>query len=429
MNQRTLSDWLRHLESAHGGKIDLGLERAGQVYRHLQLAPVAPVVISVAGTNGKGSTVAMLDAICRQAGYRTGCFTSPHLVHYNERMVIGGQPAPNEAIVAAFEAIESARGAVSLSYFEFTTLAALWLFKRAAVDVAILEVGLGGRLDAVNIVDADCAVITTVDIDHEQWLGNTREAVGREKAGIFRPGKPAICGDPDCPLSVRRIACQHRARLFRRDTDFTVRYIDGPGFDWLGWSRDITDLPLPALAGDWQLQNAATAIAALESLPGHLRITPDDYAAGLRAVTLPGRLQRLHNTPEIIVDVAHNAQSAAALARWLRQNPARGRTVAVFGALADKHAADWLGPFRFVVDAWVATEPVSERAMPLADCAGLIKVATGGPLLFAEREPLQACRRAFGELQPDDRLLVFGSFFVLDPVLAAHASGGDWLNA
>ena len=418
----TLDEWLQRLEKAHGGKIDLGLERVGWVYQRLQLAPVAPVVITVAGTNGKGSTVAMLDAICRQAGYHSGCFTSPHLIRYNERFSVDGQPVTDEAILEAFDAIEKARGEISLSYFEFSTLAALWLFKQAAVDVAILEVGLGGRLDSVNVVDTDCAVITTVDIDHEHWLGNTREAVGREKAGIFRPGKPAICGDPDCPLSVRRTACQQRARLFCRDKEFTVCQREGnpsSGFDWLGWTRDLPNLPQPALRGHWQLQNAATAIAALESLAGRLDISPSDYAAGLRSVSLAGRLQRLQAAPEVLVDVAHNAQSATALASWLQHNPCSGRTVALFGALADKHAETWLPQFRFLVDAWVATAPQSERALSAPECQQLIEINLGGPVLFAEKDPLQAYEKALATLDKNDRLLVFGSFFVLDPILAA----------
>lgn len=419
----SLAEWLSRLEKAHGGKIDLGLERVGQVYRLLRLAPVAPTVMTVAGTNGKGSTVAMLDAICRQAGYRTGCFTSPHLVRYNERFRIGNRPVGDESIVEAFTAIEQARGDVSLSYFEFSTLAALWLFKQAAVDVAILEVGLGGRLDSVNVVDTDCAVITTVDIDHEKWLGNTREAVGREKAGIFRPGKPAICGDPDCPLSVRRTACQQRAKLFCRERDFTLRrHKSGQSdrFDWLGWNRDLPNLPRPALRGDWQLHNAATAIAALESLADRLDIPPAAYAAGLQAVTLMGRLQRLQTRPEVLVDVAHNAQSATALAHWLQQNPVSGRTLAVFGALADKHAENWLPQFRFLVDEWVATAPRSERALSASDCQQLIEKATGGPVISSQPDPLRAYEKALEWLDENDRLLVFGSFFVLDPILAAH---------
>ncbi len=419
----TLAQWLHWLETAHGGKIDLGLERVGEVYKRLQLAPVAPMVISVAGTNGKGSTVAMLDAICRQAGYRTGCFTSPHLLRYNERFSLQGQPASDEAVVAALNAVQKARGDVSLSYFEFTTLAALWLFKKTQVEVAILEVGLGGRLDSVNVVDADCAVVTTVDIDHTQWLGHDREAVGREKAGIFRPFTPAICGDLNSPLSVRRVACQKRARLFKRNVDFTVqRHEAGERhvFDWLGWSRNLRALPMPALAGDWQVDNAATAIAALESVADKLTISPEDYAAGLRAVKLAGRLQLLQSAPEVLVDVAHNAQSANALAQWLQQNPVAGRTVALFGVLADKQAAEWLPQFRFLVDSWVATEPVSGRAVSVNECQALIESATGTTVKLAQADPWQAYQQAIGELQENDRLLIFGSFFVLDPILRGY---------
>ncbi len=415
-----LSAWLRHLETAHDRKIDLGLERVGAVYAALQLAPVAPVVITVAGTNGKGSTVAMLDAICQAAGYKTGRFTSPHLLRYNERIVINGQEATDSAIVSAFRRIEEARGHITLSYFEYTTLAALYLFKQAAVDVAILEVGLGGRLDSVNVVDTDCALITTVDIDHTQWLGDNRESVGREKSGIFRPGRPAVCGDPDCPLSVRRQACQRGARLYRRDIDFDIRLHDS-GFDWLGWHRDILALPLPSLPGVWQCQNAATAVAALESLRERLPIPEEAYGMGLHQARLPGRLQQLRQQPEIRIDVAHNAQAAAALACWLKQNPSPGKTVAVLGVLADKNAHEWLGQFRFLVDAWVATQPVSERALPVAKCAELIRKTTGAPLLAAHTDPLAACHMALTGLDTDDRLLVFGSFFVLEPVIREFA--------
>ncbi len=411
-----LSQWLRRLETGHDKKIDLGLERVGQVFRRLRLAPLAPVVISVAGTNGKGSTVAMLDSICQAAGYRTGRFTSPHLLQYNERFLVDGQQARDDAIVAAFEAIEKARGDISLSYFEFSTLAALWLFKRAPVDVAILEVGLGGRLDSVNVVDADCAVITTVDIDHVHWLGDNREAIGREKAGIFRAGRPAVCGDADCPLSVRRSACQGGARLYCRDKDFTVRR-HASGFDWLGWQRDVLHLPEPALAGDWQIQNAATAIAALESLAPKLTINPEHYAQGLQSVRLAGRLQVIQSSPQILVDVAHNAQSAAALAQWLHQHPVAGKTRAVFGVLNDKQPADWLPRFQTLVDEWFCTQPANERALSAADCAALVTQSTESENIHAIQDPVEAYQHAVNSLQEKDRLLVFGSFFVLDPIL------------
>ncbi|HZV23293.1 MAG TPA: bifunctional tetrahydrofolate synthase/dihydrofolate synthase, partial [Luteimonas sp.] len=316
---RTLDEWLAYIERQHPKSIALGLERVREVAARLQLARPASQVITVAGTNGKGSTVAFIESIARAAGWKVGAYTSPHLLAYNERVRIDGVDATDDALVAAFESVEAARGDTALTYFEYGTLAALWLFQRTGLDLAVLEVGLGGRLDAVNLVDADVAVITTVDLDHQDWLGNDREAIGREKAGIARAGRPLVLGEDDPPSSVLGHAYAIGASAIRAGCDFFFSPTEAGHWQWREVGAGL-ELPSPRLAAPSQLRNAATAIAALRALPDTL--PTDAYAQGVADTDLPGRLQRFNRIGvEVVVDVAHNPQAARELHAWLQQAP------------------------------------------------------------------------------------------------------------
>ena len=346
---RTLADWLAHIERQHPKSIDMGLQRVREVAARMRLPRPAKRVITVGGTNGKGSTVAFVEAIARAHGWKVGCYTSPHLLRYNERVRIDGVDAGDAALVAGFEAVEAARGDTSLTYFEYGTLCALWLFARSKLDLAVLEVGLGGRLDAVNVVDADASIITTVDLDHQDWLGEDIEAIGFEKAGIARPFKPLVLGDDDPPASVLRHAYAIGAQSWRIANDFFAEPLDAETWRWreVGFSMD---LPMPALAAPVQLRNAACAIAAVRTL--RARIDKQTYAEGVANARVAGRLQRFErNGVEVVVDVGHNPQAARALAAWLRAQPRR-RTLAVYAALADKDVAGVAQALAGVVDGW-----------------------------------------------------------------------------
>jgi len=331
---RDVAGWLAWQQVAHPVAVDPGLERVGEVWRRLRL-PMAATVLTVGGTNGKGSACAYLDAILRAAGYETGLFTSPHLARYNERIRVGGREIADQALLAAFAEIDAARGDISLTFFEWNTLAAFLAFAHARVDVAVLEVGMGGRLDAVNLLDADAAAVVSVGLDHCEWLGNTVEAIGLEKAGIFRAGRPAVFGSRLMPRSVAAHAAAIGARLRRLGTDFD--YVErADGWDYVGFGSRRRELPLPALAGASQLGNAAAALAVLESVEPALLVPDEAVRTGLRTVRLAGRFQVIPGQPEWILDVAHNAEAAASLAASLAARPHAGRTVAVCGILADK---------------------------------------------------------------------------------------------
>ncbi len=336
----TLADWLAYIERQHPRAIDMGLDRVRAVANRMGLGRPAARVVTVAGTNGKGSTVAFIESIARAAGLRVGAYTSPHLLAYNERVRIGGRDADDVALAGVFAEVERARGDTPLTYFEFGTLAALRLFERASLDLAILEVGLGGRLDATNIVDADVAVVTTVDLDHQDWLGDDREAIGAEKAGIARAWKPLVLGDDDPPASVLRHAYAIGASAIRAGSDFFFEPVRAQGHPERieGWRwRELDyalDLPLPELAAPVQLRNAATAIAALRALD--VDIAEAAFARGVADARLPGRLQLFElDGVEVRIDVGHNPQAARELAAWLRSRPIAGRTYAVYAALAD----------------------------------------------------------------------------------------------
>ena len=419
-SRRSLGDWLAYLESLHPKAIELGLDRVRTVKQRLGLSPGFPVII-VGGTNGKGSTCALLEAILSAAGYRAGCYTSPHLLRYNERVRIGRELASDEVLCRAFEAVEASRGGVSLTYFEFGTLAAMLLFMEAKVDVAVLEVGLGGRLDAVNVFDADVAVVTSVDIDHTDFLGSTREAIGYEKAGIYRAARPAICADADPPLSLVAHARAIGADLRRIGHDFGH---ETQGTHWRFWNvtaggrkhRDA--LPWPALVGGYQLGNAAAALAALDALAERLPVSQADVRRGLHEVTLPGRFQVLPGRPVRVLDVAHNPHAARALAANLARQPCGGRTLAVLAMLGDKDMAGVVQAVAGQVARWFLAglpPPRGASAQTLRDALAQAGVS-GETALFDD--VAAAYRAACLAAAQDDRILIFGSFYTVAAALA-----------
>ncbi|UGB44361.1 bifunctional tetrahydrofolate synthase/dihydrofolate synthase [Frateuria edaphi] len=424
---RTLAEWLAYQEGVNPHSIELGLERVRKVWQRMGAPAPARRVITVGGTNGKGSTVALLEAMLAAAGRRVGCYTSPHLLHYNERIRIDRHEATDEALVASFERIETARGsgadAVPLTYFEYGTLAALDLFARADLDVAVLEVGLGGRLDAVNIVDADAVVVTTIDMDHMDWLGNDRDSIGREKAGIARHGRPAIVGELEPPAGLLDALAASGAQVQRAGQDFRVeRHARG----WRWQHRDGTafELPDPALAAPVQYANAASAIAALHALDaaGSLEspIALGQAAAdGLTAVQVPARLQSLGGDPAVVVDVGHNPQAARALADWLklRRFP---RVHAVYGVLADKDVAGVLAALGSLVDHWhlAGLDRESPRGLPIGALTEALRQTLPEAKFDAHPTVTDALAAARAQARPGECILAFGSFFVAGAVLA-----------
>ncbi len=414
---RTLAEWLAFIERQHPASIALGLERVAEVRRRLALALSCPV-ITVGGTNGKGSTCAMLEAILRAAGYRTGLYTSPHLVRYSERVRIDAREASEPALCEAFAAVDEARGDVPLTYFEFGTLAALWLFVRERPDAVVLEVGLGGRLDAVNVIDADCAVLTAIDIDHSEYLGATREAIGGEKAGILRAGRPAVVADADPPQSVLRAARETGARLLRLGEAFGFEV---QGAQWRYWGPDgrSASLAHPALRGAVQLANAAAALCALQSLHGRLPVSMQDIRKGLARVELPGRFQVLPGRPSVVLDVAHNPQAARTLAANLGAAGYAPETIAVLGMLADK---DIEGVVRAVaprVTRWQLASLPGPRGAHAEQLEGALRRCGVRSRLRCHPDPRAAFRAALEEAGDDDRIVVFGSFLTVGEV-AAH---------
>ncbi len=413
-----LADWLAYLETLHPKAMELGLERARRVQAAMGLLPAFPIV-TVAGTNGKGSTCAYLEAMLTAAGYRVGLYTSPHLLRYHERVRIGMRAADDAALIASFEAVEHARRGVPLTYFEFGTLAALWHFGRAAVDVAVLEVGLGGRLDAVNLFDADAAIVTTVDLDHMEYLGPDRTAIGFEKAGVYRPGRPAICADPAPPQTLLDHAAAIGAdlRWAGRDYQFEAR---AGAWRWQGREGVLENLPAPALAGAYQLSNAAAAIAALQALQGRLAVPRPAIEQGLREARLAGRFQRVATAPEVYLDVAHNPQAARALAANLAAQPCAGRTLAVAGMLGDKDRVGVLRALAPAVDAWFVAGLGGARGGSAQWLADALREADPFAHAGLHAHPAAALAAALKAAQADDRIVVFGSFHTVAAVLEAH---------
>lgn len=409
-----LNHWLRHIEAQHPRSVALGLERLARVGKRMELTTPQHRLL-VAGTNGKGSVCAALDNLCRAGGHCTGRYTSPHLRHYRERVVIDGQPVDDEALVASFAAVEAARGDVPLTYFEFGTLAAVWLFRRAGVTVEILEVGLGGRLDAVNLFEPDVSVITTVDLDHQDWLGPDRESIGREKAGILRPGRVGVLGEADPPASVLETAARLQAPLRRAGHHFHHRIHDDGRWTWHGYDRCCVDLPPPGIPGRQQYANAATALATCEAA-GLLPEDEDTLRQAVAATRLPGRLEERHCAGVTwLLDVAHNPQAMTALARELVARPASGRTMAVLAMLGDKDARASVAPLQPWVDAWFLAGLDGPRGL---SAGNLVRVAG----LDQERVSLHAdvagaCRQAWGQAGEGDRIVVSGSFLTVAQAL------------
>ena len=408
----SVAAWLDWQEAMHPHAVDPGLDRVGAVHRRLAVAR-ARTVLTVGGTNGKGSVAAYLDEILRAAGYDTGRFTSPHLIRYNERIRVRGQEVADDVLLTAFERIDAARDGISLTFFEWNTLAALVVFARERVDAAILEVGMGGRLDAVNVLDADVAAVVSVEVDHREWLGDTVDQIGAEKAGIFRKDRPAIFGARRMPGSVGSAAADCGARLRRLGVDFD--FVERPdGWDYVGLCSRRRDLPLPALAGAMQLANAATAFAVLEAAEPDLLVPDDAARAGLARVRLAGRFQVVNRECEWILDVAHNPDAARALAASLAARHCRGRTIAVCGILADKDIDAIVSALAGQVQEWVAVRLEGPRALPETQLAGRIAHCAGAPVVAAG-SVADGCERAAAACGPDDRILVFGSFHTVGP--------------
>jgi dihydrofolate synthase/folylpolyglutamate synthase len=425
---RTLSEWLTYLESCHPKTIEMGLERVDRVRAELNLVPSFPV-ITVGGTNGKGSTCAMMEAILSRSGYRTGCYTSPHLLRYNERVRIAQREASDDELCKAFEAVEAARTScgVSLTYFEFGTLAAVRLFNLAEVEIAILEVGLGGRLDAVNIFDADCAVVTSIDFDHMDYLGDTREKIGLEKAGIFRSGKAAICAEPDVPIAVREYANAIGAKFLQIGEHFG--YSTGEaGWSYWGELGKRHSLPYPALRGAYQLQNAAACLAALDAVKDALPVSMGSVRQGLLEVSWPARFQVLPGRPVTVLDVAHNPAAARALAENLGRMGRFSRTYAVFAMLKDKDIAGVAQAVGDKIDIWLAASIDTARGASSDEIVQILRAvklervlpsdpSAGEEAIRAFSDPAAAYRYACERATGSDRICVFGSFHTVAEVL------------
>ena len=404
------------METLHPREIELGLGRVQSVGERMQLAPLPFAIVTVAGTNGKGSTVAMLEHSLHAAGYKVGAYSSPHLLTYNERVRLAGEPVGDAELCAAFERVERARAAEPLTYFEFGTLAAVELFRDSRVDIAVLEVGLGGRLDAVNAWDADVALISSIGIDHTDWLGDTREAIGREKAGIFRTGRPAICGDPNPPDSILEAAARVGAGLLlvHRDFDFET---NDQSWAWRSRTQRRAGLPYPAMRGKYQLYNASGVLMALELLMARFPVTQADVRAGLLSAVLPGRFQTLPGLPVRVLDVAHNPQAAQALAETLRAQRVTGKTYGVVGMFKDKLIADVMRAMAGVIDHWHvaalggARGASVEQLCDALDAAGIrAPIARHATVTDAYAAACQAARA-------DDRVVAFGSFHTVGAIL------------
>lgn len=421
---RSLVDWLAYQESTHPRDIELGLDRVRAVWTAMGSPRPAPLVITVAGTNGKGSTVALIEGMLRAAGYRTGCYTSPHLVRYNERIRLDGRDATDEALVASFERIERARGTTPQTYFEFGTLAAIDLMARAALDVAILEVGLGGRLDAVNIIDADVAVVTTIDLDHQDWLGGDRDSIGREKAGVARAGRPVVVGERHPPTGLLDALAAVGARIVRAGSDYRVAHADPtqPAWTWSHGDGTVLELPAPALDAPVQVENAATAVAAIHALGPRLDVSPQAIRHALSSVKVPGRLQRIEGRPLTVVDVGHNPQAARALAGWIDAQTGHGRILAVYGALSDKDTGGVMAALGHRVGRWylAGLERDTPRGLPAGALAASLAATLPGAAQAAFTGVAAAWEAARKDAEEDDILLLFGSFFVASAVLAAR---------
>ena len=415
---QTLDQWLEHIERVHPRTIEMGLARVSAVRDALRLDLSCPV-ITVGGTNGKGSACAMLEAILDHAGYRTGCYVSPHLLRYNERVRLARSDASDGDLVRAFAAVEAARGDIALTYFEFGTLAAMWLFAEKRVEVAVLEVGLGGRLDAVNAFEPDCALVMSIALDHMDYLGETRETIGAEKAGIFRPGRPAICADYDPPRALVERALEIGAQLLLIDRDFGCEA--GPR-QWRYWGPrgERHALPHPALRGDYQVPNAAACLAALDALRALLPVSANDIRTGLLTAVNPGRFQVLPGRPPVILDVAHNPAAAAALARNLARLPREGPTLAVFAMLKDKDVDGVIAAVKGEVDEWFVSGIAAERGGDEGFIRNALARAGVVEAVSSHDSVAAAYTAACDKAGQNARIVVFGSFHTVAAVVAAR---------
>lgn len=415
----SLDDWLGWLETLSPSEIELGLERVAEVLERLQLRN-ATRVIHVAGTNGKGSSVAMLESLYMQRSRSVGCYTSPHVHAYNERIRFAGKTVSDRRILQAFARVESVRRGIPLTYFEYGTLAALCVFDAVAAETLILEVGMGGRLDAVNAIEPDGGVITNISLDHCAWLGDDTEKIGAEKAGIFRPGKPFVFAAGEMPRSIEREARKTGAELWRLDRHYRYSIGTGGQWDYVGRNVTLTSLPRPALQGDFQIQNAAGVIALLEALQDTELLAPDIVQASFAGLTLPGRFQSLQRHGLWIVDVAHNAAAAAALAEALGGIEFAEKSVCIIGVLGDKEIAAIAEPLLPYVDCWIAATAHSPRAIAAAELARQIANISGKPCLIADSIG-DACETAAAIRRVDAPVVVTGSFLTVGPAL-------EWLG-
>lgn len=404
-----LADWLAWQESLHFTAIELGLDRCNKVAQRLGLLQLNSKVISVSGTNGKGSSAAMLDAMLRKSGYKVGTYTSPHLSRYNERICIDGMQVTDEQLCASFDRIDRARGDISLTYFEFGTLAALDLFRQAELDIVILEVGLGGRLDAVNILDADVALVVTIDLDHEKWLGYDRESIGREKAGIFRAGRPAVCSDLVAPQSIAACARQAGARLYQAGRDFSA-IVHTEGWTWRCADTVYEGLPKPGVNNNRQVQNAAGVLMALNTLAAEFPVGLDTISACLRDFRLDGRFQTIPGETPFILDVAHNPQAVSALVENVKKIPGFGETHVVIGMLKDKNHDAVFAQLTDIAEHWYLVELHEERAASLAELAGALEKYRDGAEVKQFDTVGGALAAAGSCARTGDRIIVTGSF-------------------
>ncbi len=437
MPHRDLAAWLSHIEQLHPKSIAMGLERVKRVLERLSLQPDFKI-ITVAGTNGKGSTCAMLAQIYRQAGYQVGCYTSPHLLRYNERVRINGVEASDEALCVAFAAVERARlgvnagdDEIALTYFEVGTLAAVWHFAQSAIDIAVLEIGLGGRLDAVNAFEPDCAVVTSVDIDHQEFLGDNRESIGAEKAGVYRPLLPAICGDLNPPKSLIAYAHKIGADFMCIQHEFGYEALVS-GWHYLANGKVVYTLPLPALEGSYQLMNASCVVAAVESLQSALPVHADAIAKAMSEVKLAGRFQTVSKSPWLILDVAHNPHAAEALAKNLKAHRVQsssvtaakaGKTIAVFAMLADKDIKGVVSAVKDEIDFWYVTDIDHVRRAPVNELVKVILEVVPQAKIKIFDTAAAACKQACIDTEvcidrsENDKIVVFGSFFTVSSVM------------
>ncbi len=412
-----LDEWLRWQEQLHPAEIELGLARVGQVLARTSRRLEGVAVVTVGGTNGKGSCVAMLESIYLAAGYRPGAYTSPHLLRYNERIRIAGEPVGDDDLCRAFERVDAAREGVALTYFEFGTLAAIDLLDEAGVDVALLEVGLGGRLDAVNIIDSDVALLTSVDIDHTDWLGPDRESIGREKAGIFRPQRPAVCADIEAPQSVLAQADALDTRLLLAGRDYRWQH-EGEGWRWQDGADTSIDLPLPALAGEIQIGNAAAVVQVVQCLQGRLPVVPEALASGLEQVSCPGRCQRVPGPVEWLYDVAHNPAGARALAGFLATQYCQGKRRTVLGMLADKPAEQVISALAEHTDEWYLVSLTGSRARSAVELAQQLQKVVPDASWQSFDDMHTAAQQVQSQSVSGDRVVITGSFLVVAGIQA-----------